>query len=92
MSRHQTGTHGTRSGASYLNIVDMIPIPCRAKEFVTESKDENILHHLLSEIVVDSENLIFIPVWLQCFLQLTRAAKVLAEWFLDLYAHSIQSA
>jgi len=33
--------------------------------------------------VVDTEDLIFLPVWSECVAELSRRAKVLAKWLLD---------
>ena len=71
------------------NIVDVIPIPSCTKELVTKSDNEDILDHFLAQIVVNPENLIFMPVWTQCALELPRAWKIFAEWFLDLYTYAI---
>lgn len=49
----------------YLNIVDVMAVPSGAKKFVTESKDEYVLDHLFTKVMVDTENLLFSPVWLQ---------------------------
>jgi hypothetical protein len=69
---------------SYLNVVDVVPVPGRAEEFVTESKDEDVLHHLLAQVVINSVELVFGPVWGQCALQLSGTWEILAEWLLDL--------
>ena len=55
----------------YLNVIDVVPVPGCAKELVTESENENVLDHLLTQVVVNSVELIFRPVWSQCLLQLS---------------------
>lgn len=49
---------------SYLNIVDVMTVPGSVKEFVAKAQDEYVLNHLLSEVVIDTEDLLFPPVWL----------------------------
>lgn len=61
-------------------------VPGSAKELVTESQNENVLDHLLSKVVVDTEDLLLLPVGLQGLLQLSRALEVLSEGLLNLKA------
>lgn len=65
----------------------MVAVPSCAKEFVAKSEDENVLDHLLSEVVVNAENLLFLPVWCESLLQFAGAAEVLAKWLLNLWLH-----
>ena len=48
---------------SYLNVVDVVPVPGCAEKLVTESKDEDVLHHLLAKVMINSVELVFAPVW-----------------------------
>lgn len=48
-----------------LNVIYVVSVPRGTEKLVTESEDENILDHLLSEVMIDSEQLIFLPVGLQ---------------------------
>jgi len=73
---HTPGTH--------LDIVDVIAIPGCSEELVPKPEDKDILNHLFSKIMVNTEYLFLSPVWLQSFLEFTRAFKVLSKWFLDL--------
>jgi hypothetical protein len=57
----------------YLDVIDMIPVPCCSKELVSETQNEDVLHHLLSKVMVDTENLIFSPIWLKRLVQFSRA-------------------
>lgn len=75
----------SRTVPTYLNVVDVVAVPVGAEELVAESKDQDVLDHLLTEVVVDTEDLLFLPVGLQGALKLSGAAKVLAEGLLDLY-------
>ena len=70
--------------SAYLYVVDVVPVPGGAKELVTKPQNQNILDHLLAQVVVNSENLILSPVGAQCSLQLSRATKVFTERLLNL--------
>jgi hypothetical protein len=48
---------------TYLNIVDVVPVPCGAEELVTEPEDKNVLDHLLAQVMIDTVELVFSPVW-----------------------------
>jgi hypothetical protein len=67
-----------------LDVVDVVSVPGGAKELVTKPQDQNVLHHLLAQVMVDTENLLFLPVGLQRLLQLARTTQILAERLLDL--------
>jgi hypothetical protein len=66
-----------------LDVVDVVAVPGSAEERVTEAKDQDVLHHLLAKIVVNSEQLLFVPVGLKRLLQLARAGKILSKRLLD---------
>ena len=72
------------SDVTYLNVVDVVTVPCSVEELVSESQDQNVLNHLLTEVVIDTEDLLFLPVGVQSLLQVARALKVLTEGLLDL--------
>jgi hypothetical protein len=48
-----------------LNVVDVVTVPSGTEEGVTKSKNENVLDHLLAKIVIDTEELILLPVGLE---------------------------
>lgn len=54
-----------------LDVVDVVPVPGCAEELVTEPENEDVLDHLLTQVVVNSVKLIFGPVWRQCALELS---------------------
>ena len=74
-----------RATSTYLNVVDVVAVPVGAEELVAKSEDQDVLDHLLTEVVVDTEDLLLLPVGLQGGLKLSGAAKVLAEGLLNLY-------
>jgi len=51
-----------------LNVVDVIPVPSRTEKFVAESEDENVLDHLLAQVVINAVQLVLGPVWRECAL------------------------
>jgi hypothetical protein len=67
-----------------LNIVDVVSVPGGAQERVTETQDQNVLYHLLAEVVVDTEQLVLLPIRLEGLLKLAGASEILSEGFLDL--------
>lgn len=69
----------------YLNVVDVVPVPGSAEELVTKPKDEDVLDHLLAQVVVDTEELLLLPVGGQSALELTRAPEILTEGLLHLF-------
>jgi hypothetical protein len=64
-------------------------VPVCSKEDIAESKDQDVFNHLLSEVVIDTEKLLFLPVWLEGSLQFSGASQVLAERLLDLQVVSV---
>jgi len=71
----------------YLHVVDVVPVPCGAKELVTESENEDVLDHFLAQVVINTVELIFGPVWCKRVLKLTGAGQIFAEGLLDLLLH-----
>jgi hypothetical protein len=67
-----------------LDVVDVVTVPRGVEELVAESQDENVLDHLLTEVVVNTEDLLLLPVRIQSLLQIARALKILAERLLNL--------
>ncbi|KAI6760174.1 hypothetical protein HG531_013375 [Fusarium graminearum] len=67
-----------------LNVVDVVSVPRSAEERVTKSKDQDVLDHLLTKVMVNSEQLLLVPIRLEGLLKLTGAGKILAERLLDL--------
>jgi hypothetical protein len=70
---------------TYLDIVDVVTVPCSIEELVAESQDENVLDHLLTQVVIDTEDLLLLPVGLQSLLEVARALQILTEGLLDLW-------
>lgn len=62
----------------------MVTVPSRVEELIAESQDENVLDHLLTQVVINAEDLLFLPVGVQGFLQVARALEIFTEGLLDL--------
>lgn len=69
---------------AYLHIIDVMTVPGGVEEFVAEAHDKDVLDHLLTQVVVNAEDLLFLPIGLERLLEITRALKVFTEWLLDL--------
>jgi hypothetical protein len=64
----------------------VVPVPGCAKELVTEPEDEDVLDHLLTKVVVNTEELVLGPVRRKRLLELSGALKILTERLLNLCA------
>jgi hypothetical protein len=62
----------------------VVTVPCSVEELVAESQNEDVLDHLLTEIMVDAEDLLLLPVGGQSILELAGAGKIFTERLLDL--------
>lgn len=59
-------------------------IPNRPKDLIAKPQYKKVVHNLLSQIMIDPEDLIFSPIRIESFLKLPRTFEVVAEWFLYL--------
>ena len=62
----------------------MAAVPCGIEELVAESQNKDVLDHLLTKVVIDTEDLLLLPVGLQSLLEVAGALKILTEGLLDL--------
>ena len=67
-----------------LDVADRVLVPGRVHRDVGETEDKDVLDHLLTEVVIDTEDLLFFPVRVQSLLEVARALKILAEGLLNL--------
>ena len=63
----------------------MVSVPSGVEEFVAEAHDKDVLDHLLTQVVVNPEDLFFLPVRVKGFLEVTRALKIFTERLFNLY-------
>ena len=68
----------------YLNIIDVVAVPGSIEEGVAKAHNENVLDHLLTQVVVNTEDLLLFPVGVQSFLKAAGALEILAERLLNL--------
>lgn len=61
------------SSQTYLNVVDVVTVPGGVEELVAKAHDEDVLDHLLAQVVVDTEDFLFLPVGLEGLLEVARA-------------------
>ena len=72
-----------RLGDRDLDVVDGVAVPDPLEDGVAEAEDEDVLHRLLAEVVVDAEDLRLVEDVMQGALQLARGVQVTAERLLD---------
>src|SRR5688572_13266285 len=75
--------HADLFGNGDLNVINIIPIPERLKDRVGKTRDQNILHSLFAEIMVNTIDLVFVERLMDLFVQTAGRGKVCAERFFD---------
>src|SRR3990170_142452 len=75
-----------RFGDGDLDVIDVVAIPDRLEDAVGEAKEEDVLHRLLAQVVVDAIDLVLAQVAVQGGVELTGGLQVAAEGFLDDHA------
>src|SRR5712691_4431205 len=70
-------------GVGDLNVVDVLPVPERLEDAVRKTKDEQVLHRLFSEIMIDAKDLLLFKNFCELLVESARAFEVMAERFLD---------
>ena len=66
-----------------LHVVDVIAFPDGLKDAVGEAEDEQILHRLLAQVVVDAEDLALLEDGVDLAVELARGIEIVAEGLLD---------
>ena len=72
-----------RLGRRNLDVVDVVAVPDILEDTVGEAEDEDVLHRLLAQVVVDAEDLILVEHLVHVVVQGTGAGQVVAEGLLD---------
>ena len=70
-------------GDGDLDVVDIIAVPDRLEDAVAKAEDQDVLHRLFAEVVVDAVDLLLLEDALQLVVELLGAGKVLAEGLFD---------
>jgi len=76
-------TDGERLGHGDLHMIDMIAIPDGLEQSVCESQHQDVLHRLLSEVMVDAIDLVFFEQPEELSIERLRRGEIGAERFLD---------
>ncbi len=70
-------------GRRDLHVVDVVAIPDVLEDAVREAEDEDVLHRLLAQVVIDAEDLVFVEDLVDVIVQRAGAGQVVAEGLLD---------
>ena len=73
-------------GIGDLHVIDIVTVPKRLKNAVTEAEDEQVLHCLFAEIMIDAIDLIFGEHALNLRIQSLRRFQIVSERLLDDHA------
>src|SRR5690606_4299417 len=90
VSRAAADSEGFRE--RHLHVVDVVAIPERLDDSIRETKDEQVLHGILAEEVIDAIDLLLAEVTVQLFVEPLRALEIVAERLLDHDAIAVRSA
>src|SRR5229473_4482139 len=69
-----------------LYVVDISPVPNRFENSVSETKSQDILNRLLSEIVIDPVNLLLFSNVQELFIQSSCRLQIVTKWLLNDYS------
>jgi hypothetical protein len=66
----------------------VVTVPGSIEELVAEAHNQDVLDHLLAKVMIDTEDLLLLPVRLESLLEVAGALKVLSERLLDLFSEA----
>ena len=66
-----------------LDVIDIVPVPDRLEDPIGKAKDQDVLHRLLAQVVIDAEDLVFVEDPVHFVVQLARRVQIVAERLLD---------
>ena len=75
--------HRNLLGNGDAHIVDIVAIPQWLENRVRKAEDQQVLHHVLAQIVVDAIDLALVEYLPDQIVQLDSGAQIIAEWFFD---------
>src|SRR4030081_2586889 len=76
-------------GGSNFNVINVISVPNRLENAVAETKDQDVLHRVFTQIVIDTEDLVLREDRINIVVQLARRFEVGAEGFLNNHANPV---
>ena len=74
---------GDRLRGGDLHAIDVLMVPERFEHRVGEAEDQDVLHRLFTEIMIDAINLIFAEEGMHTRVHGPTRLQIVAEWFLD---------
>jgi hypothetical protein len=75
--------HAQALGHGDLHVIDIVAVPDRLEDAVAEAEDQDILHRLLAQVVVDAVDLLLAEDAQQVLVEFLRAGEIMAEGLLD---------
>ncbi len=66
-----------------LHVVDVVAIPDRLEDAVGEAEDQDVLHRLFAQVVIDAEDLVLVEDGVDLVIQFARRIEIVAEGLLD---------
>jgi hypothetical protein len=75
--------HAHGFGGRDLYVIDVQPVPQRLEEQVGEAENQQVLHRLLAQIVIDAEHILIVENAAQDAVQVLRTLQVVAKGLLD---------
>src|ERR1700733_1557222 len=70
-------------GCGDLDMIDIVAVPDVFEDAVGEAEDEDVLHRLLAEVVIDAEDLVFVEDLVDLVVESSGGFEVVAERLLD---------
>ena len=78
--------HAQRFRRRDLHVIDVVAIPDRLEDAVGEAEDQNVLHRLLAQVVIDAEDLVLVEDRVDLVIQFARRIEIVAERLLNHHA------
>ena len=70
-------------GHGNLHVVDVVAVPDGLEDAVGEAEDQQVLHRLLAQVVVDAEDLALVEDGVDLVVELARGVEIVAEGLFD---------
>ena len=66
-----------------LHVIDVVPVPDVLEYAVRKAEDQDVLHRLLAQVVIDAEDLVLVEDLVHLIVQRARRFQVVPERLLD---------